>query len=67
MSPEEHAAAVEAIVARRDEEGDYQAAALATAIAYRIDQRIRQIDRDMAAARMRLTYGQRRRHLRVVA
>jgi hypothetical protein len=67
MSPEEHAAAVAAIEDRRTDEDWYEAAALATAVAHRIDQRIRQVDRDIAAARMRLTYGQRRRHLRVVA
>jgi hypothetical protein len=37
---EEYRACVEAIVGRRSEEGDYQAAALATAVAYRIDQHI---------------------------
>jgi hypothetical protein len=67
MTAAEYRAIVEAIEARRDEEGDYRAAALATAVAARLDQRIRQIDRDIAAARMGLTYGQRRRHLRVVA
>jgi hypothetical protein len=67
MTPEEHAAAVAAIEARRTDEDWYEAGALATALAHRIDQRIRQVDRDIAAARMRLTYGQRRRHLRVVA
>jgi hypothetical protein len=66
MTPEEHAAAVAAIEARRSEEGDHEAAALATAVAHRIDQRIRQFDRDVAAARMRRSDGQRRRHLRAV-
>jgi hypothetical protein len=67
MTQEEHAAAVAAIEDRRTDEDWYEAGALATAVAHRIDQRIRQVDRDIAAARMRLTYGQRRRHLRVVA
>jgi hypothetical protein len=44
MSPEEQAAIVEAIVARGHEESDYRAAAFFTAIAHRIDQRIREVD-----------------------
>jgi hypothetical protein len=44
MTYEEHAAFVAGIVARRDEEADYQAAALATALAHRIDQRIKEVD-----------------------
>jgi hypothetical protein len=44
MSPEEYEAIVAATLARRSEEGDHAAAALATAVAHRIDQRIRQLD-----------------------
>jgi hypothetical protein len=44
MSPEEQAAIVATIESRRDEEADYQAAALATALAARIDQRIKEVD-----------------------
>jgi hypothetical protein len=44
MSPEEYEAVAAAILARRSEEGDYRAAALATAVAHRIDQRIRELD-----------------------
>jgi hypothetical protein len=51
MTPEEHRACVEAIEARRDEEGDYQAAAFCTALAARIDQRIRQLDREIELGR----------------
>jgi hypothetical protein len=67
MSAEEHAAIVAAIEGRRSDEEWYEAAALATAVAARMDARVRQLDREIAAARMGLTYGQRRRHLRVVA
>jgi hypothetical protein len=67
MTPQEYEAVAAAILARRSEDGDHAAAVLATAVAHRIDQRIRELDRDIAAARMRQTYGQRRRHLRVVA
>jgi hypothetical protein len=65
MTPEEQAAIVAVFEARWDDEGWHEAAALATAWAHRIDQRIKEVDRDIAAARMRLTYGQRRRHLMV--
>jgi hypothetical protein len=44
MTPAEQAALVDAIVARRDEEADYQAAALATALAARIDLWVQEID-----------------------
>jgi hypothetical protein len=67
MTPQEYEAVAAAILARRSEDGDHRAAVLATAVAHRIDQRIRELDRDIAAARMRQTHGQRRRHLRVVA
>jgi hypothetical protein len=45
MSPEEHAAIVAIIVDRRTEEEAYQAAALATAVAYRMDERLRKLRR----------------------
>jgi hypothetical protein len=44
VTRDEYQAIVTAIVRRRDEEADYQAAALATAVAARIDQRIRELD-----------------------
>jgi hypothetical protein len=67
MTAAEYRAIIEAIEGRRSDEEWYEAAALATAVAARMDARIRQIDREIAAARIRQTYGQRRRHLRAVA
>jgi hypothetical protein len=51
MTTAEFRECVAAIEARRDEEGNYRAGALATAVAYRLDQRIAAIDRDLARDR----------------
>jgi hypothetical protein len=44
VSPEEQAAIVAVFEARWDDEGWHEAAALATAWAHRIDQRIKEVD-----------------------
>jgi thymidine phosphorylase len=44
MTAEEYRGTVDAIVRNRSEEAEYQAAALATAVAFRIDARVRELD-----------------------